>query len=281
MPRASYAKMLEINPISTSRRTPRTTSGDRRHPAGSRLPPAMAILTVHSFVSRAIQSMLRPSVAGISREDVSHVRLSRVPTKVARIATLSRGGALASFTHGGELQCPVSGLVCWPAALACGRLRARAHRGVAARPPRPACEPATTARSPSRPIPQGRRCIRRRPLCPASRRSRFPRSPPTIIVRVVKDGFLENSRLVRVTSGKAEAVHCVRRREPVRRHRPALAARIVVIEGEDAVSSSSRRPRSARSSRCEIATTLPVADASVLFTIGGGGGRRSPVAHQP
>ena len=102
-------------------------------------------------------------------------------------------------------------------------------------------------------------------------------------LRVVKDGFLENSRLVRVTSGKAEAVR-LRLTSRSGQAPPAQPGglRIVVIEGEDAVNIIQQKTAVRPIVEVRDRNDLPVAGASVLFTIGGGvAGRRSPAAHRP
>ena len=92
-------------------------------------------------------------------------------------------------------------------------------------------------------------------------------------LRVVKDGFLENSRLVRVTSGKAEAVR-LRLTSRTGQAPPAQPGglRIVVIEGEDAVNIIQQKTAVRPIVEVRDRNDLPVAGASVLFTIGGGGG---------
>jgi hypothetical protein len=92
-------------------------------------------------------------------------------------------------------------------------------------------------------------------------------------VRVVKDGYLENSRIVRVSTGKSEALQL---RLTSRAGQAAAAQagglQIVVIEGEDAVNIIQQKTAVRPVVEVRDRNGLPVAGASVLFTIGGGGG---------
>jgi hypothetical protein len=91
-------------------------------------------------------------------------------------------------------------------------------------------------------------------------------------LRVLKDGFLENSRLVRIETAKTETV----RLRLTSRTGPAAvqpgALRIVLIEGEDAVNIIQQKTAVRPIVEVRDRNDLPVAGATVVFTIGGGGG---------
>jgi hypothetical protein len=91
-------------------------------------------------------------------------------------------------------------------------------------------------------------------------------------VRVVKDGFLENSRLVRVTTGKPESVQ-LRLTSRSGQAPPAQAAglKIVVIEGEDAVNIIQQKTAVRPIVEVRDRNDLPIAGVPVVFSISGGG----------
>jgi len=107
-----------------------------------------------------------------------------------------------------------------------------------------------------------------------------PVSVPDLIagdhrVRLAKDGYLENGRIVGVDAGKAETVH-------VRLTARALAAqsaqkpsglKIVVVEGEDSVNIIDQKTAVAPVVEVRDSNDLPVANATVTFLLRGGGGR--------
>jgi len=105
---------------------------------------------------------------------------------------------------------------------------------------------------------------------------RVPRlSPGDHRVRVVKDGYLENGRLIKVTENRTGALQVrltARAAQNPAAQTPAAGLRIVVIEGEDSVNIIQQRTAVATIVEVRDRNNLPVAGASVLFLLGGGGG---------
>ena len=95
-------------------------------------------------------------------------------------------------------------------------------------------------------------------------------------VRVVKDGYLENGRLITVTENRTGALQVrltARAAQNPPAQAPAAGLRIVVIEGEDSVNIIQQRTAVATIVEVRDRNNLPVSGASVLFLLGGGGGR--------
>lgn len=92
-------------------------------------------------------------------------------------------------------------------------------------------------------------------------------------VRIVKDGYLENSRIIRVTAGRAKTLQLrLTSRGPQSASNQADGLRIVVIEGEDAVNIIQQKTAVRPIVEVRDRNNLPVAGATVQFTLGGSGG---------
>jgi PKD repeat protein len=95
-------------------------------------------------------------------------------------------------------------------------------------------------------------------------------------VRVVKDGYLENARLIKVTSNRTDALRVrltARASQNAAAQTPAAGGlRIVVIAGEDSVNIIQQKTAVPTIVEVRDRNNLPVAGASVLFLLGGGGG---------
>jgi hypothetical protein len=91
-------------------------------------------------------------------------------------------------------------------------------------------------------------------------------------VVVAKDGYLENRRLVRVARGQIEAVRVRLTARTGQAPPQAGGLRIVVIEGEDAVNIIQQGTAVLPIVEVRDRNDLPVAGATVVFSIGGGGG---------
>ena len=94
-------------------------------------------------------------------------------------------------------------------------------------------------------------------------------------VRVAKDGYLENGRIVGVDGGKAETLHVrlsARARAAQSAQKPA-ALKIVVVEGEDSVNIIDQKTAVAPVVEVRDSNDLPVANATVTFLLRSGGRR--------
>lgn len=89
-------------------------------------------------------------------------------------------------------------------------------------------------------------------------------------VRLVKEGYLEHSRVVRITAGKAEALEL--RLTARAGQAQASGLRIIVIEGEDGVNIIQQKTAVRPVVEVRDRNDLPVAGVVVVFSIGGGGG---------
>lgn len=89
-------------------------------------------------------------------------------------------------------------------------------------------------------------------------------------VRLVKDGFLENSRVVRVETSKPKSLAVRLTARAQNSAAPSTGLHIVVIAGEGAVNILMRNTAVAPIVEVQDRNNLPVAGATVTFTIGGG-----------
>jgi hypothetical protein len=90
-------------------------------------------------------------------------------------------------------------------------------------------------------------------------------------LRVAKEGYLDNSRIVRITGGKAETLQ-VRLTARAGQAAQASGLRIVVVEGEDGVNIIQQKTAVRPVVEVRDRNDLPVAGVVVVFSIGGGGG---------
>ncbi len=93
-------------------------------------------------------------------------------------------------------------------------------------------------------------------------------------LRVVRDGYLENGRLVRVAPGRGDTIH-VRLTARAASGRGAFqpqanGLRIVVIQGEDSVNIIQQKTAVTTIVEVRDRNDLPVSGASVVFLLGGG-----------
>jgi hypothetical protein len=89
-------------------------------------------------------------------------------------------------------------------------------------------------------------------------------------VRVTKDGYLDNSRVVRITGGRRDALQ-VRLTARAGQTTQPSGLRIIVIEGEDGVNIIQQKTAVRPVVEVRDRNDLPVAGAVVVFSISGGG----------
>lgn len=89
-------------------------------------------------------------------------------------------------------------------------------------------------------------------------------------VRLVRDGYLEHSRVVKIGRDKSETLHVRLTRAALSAARQSGGLRIVVIEGEGAVNIIQQKTAVAPVVEVRDRNNLPVSGALVTFTIAGG-----------